>query len=69
MKGVLEKAFEESAILPLAHVSRHGLSALQQRHAPSMHRLPHIRHETYRGFVSLRVPAFSMQRIHLERSI
>ncbi|WP_150560750.1 hypothetical protein [Pandoraea bronchicola] len=31
MKEMLEKAFGESAILPLAHVSRHGLSAMQQR--------------------------------------
>ncbi|WP_150600482.1 hypothetical protein [Pandoraea fibrosis] len=41
MKEVLEKAFGESAILPLAHVSRHGISAMQQRCAA----LTHLRHE------------------------
>ncbi|WP_277990216.1 MULTISPECIES: hypothetical protein [Pandoraea] len=41
MKEVLEKAFGESAILPLACVSRHGLSALQQRRPL----LTHGRHE------------------------
>ncbi|WP_372438627.1 hypothetical protein [Pandoraea sputorum] len=69
MKGVLEKAFEESAILPLAHVSRHGLSALQQRHAPLIRRLTHIRHETDRRISPLPVPAFSMLRTKLEQFV
>ncbi|MDR3399055.1 MAG: hypothetical protein P4M06_16030 [Pandoraea sp.] len=45
MKEVLEKAFGESAILPLAHVSRHGLSAMQQRRTA----LIRHRHEIFLG--------------------
>jgi hypothetical protein len=44
MKKVLEKAFGESAILPLAHVSRHGISAMQQGGTA----LTHLRHEIFR---------------------
>ncbi|WP_353192031.1 hypothetical protein [Pandoraea pnomenusa] len=42
MKEVLEKAFGESEILALAHVSRHGLSAMQQRVVSLAQRRPEI---------------------------